>query len=232
MEFVLEGLIEAWRLVASGDAEVFHAVLVTFYVTFGATLLAAAAGFPYGVWLGLRRSRAATAQAFLLRYAMFLPTVIVGLGVYTLLSRRGILGSLDMLYTREAIIAGQFLLAFPVIGTFTAAAASTDASRLAYETARTLGASPVRAALTVMSESRLLLASAWLAAVARCYSELGVVATVGGNLRMRTRTLASTIQLELSKGEFASAIACGAILLTLALGFAVAGDVLGRGRRR
>ncbi len=231
MDFVLEGIAEGVRLVTSGDEEVLHAVFVTFYVTFASTGLGALVALPYGVWLGLRRPPLYGLQVFCLRYAMFIPTVIVGLGVYTLLSRRGFLGGLDLLYTREAVIAGEFLLAFPIIGTFAhAASASTDARR-AFETARTLGASVLRSSLTVMSEFRMLLLAAWLVAVARCYAELGVVSTVGGNLRLRTRTLSSTIQLELSKGEFATGVACGAILLTLAVAFAVTGDLLGRERK-
>jgi tungstate transport system permease protein len=230
--FLLEGIAEAFRMVTSGDAEILHAVYVTFHVTLGSTVLAAAVALPYGTWVGVRRPPWAALQVFCLRYAMFVPTVILGLIVYTLLSRRGFLGGLDLLYTKQAVIAGEFLLAFPILGTFAHAAASSDAGRRAYETARTLGASHRRAMWTVMSESRTLLLSAWLVAVARCYAELGIVSTVGGNLRLQTRTLSSTIQLELSRGDFARGVACGVILLLLAMTFAVAGDGLGRERRR
>lgn len=228
MEFVLDGVSEAFRLLVGGDPEVYHAILVTFWVTIAATVLAAAVALPYGTWLGLRRPRTYGLQVFLVRYAMFVPTVIVGLFVYTLLSRRGVLGSLDLLYTQTAVIAGECLLAFPILATFAHAGAANARGRRIFETARTLGASPLRAGLTVMSESRMVLLSAWMVAVARCYAELGIVTTVGGNLRLKTRTLSSTIQLQLSRGEFATGVACGMILLAVALGFAFAGDRFGK----
>ncbi len=232
MDFLVDGLAEAIRLVLSGDAEVFHAIWVTLYVTVASTVLAAAIALPYGIWLGIGRPRFAFAQIFCVRYAMFVPTVIIGLFVYGLFSRRGPLGGLDLLYTREAVIFGEFLLAFPILGTFAHVTASSERGRRIYETARTLGASPLRAMLTIISESRIVLLGAWLVAVARCYAELGIVSTVGGNLRLQTRTLSSTIQLELSKGNFAKGVACGVFLLTVAMTFAIAGDALARGRKQ
>jgi len=232
MDLLTDGFTQALRLLASGDPEVLHAVWVTFYVTIVATFAASLLALPYGTWLAIRRPRLHGLQLFGLRYAVFIPTVIVGLFVYSLLSRRGVLGGLDLLYTQEAVIVGEFLLAFPILGTFAHAAASSADGRRAFEAARTLGASPLRALITVMSESRAALLSAWLVAVARCYAELGVVTTVGGNLRLHTRTLSSTIQLELRRGDFAKGVACGIILLTVALTFAIGGDLLSRRRKR
>lgn len=232
MELITDGLSRALELLASGDPQVFHAVWVTFFVTLVSTCAASLVALPYGTWLALRRPPLHGVQLFTLRYAVFVPTVIVGLFVYSLLSRRGPLGGLDLLYTQRAVIAGEFLLAFPILGTFAYASAASAEGRRAWEAARTLGATPWRALLTVMSEGRMALLSAWLVAVARCYAELGVVTTVGGNLRMETRTLSSTIQLELRRGDFATAVACGMILLMVALGFAVGGDLLSRRRDR
>ena len=230
MDFLLDGLGEAASLLGGGDRDVLHAVWVTFVVTAASTLLAALVALPYGAWLGTRDGSAASAAAFALRYAMFVPTVILGLLVFSVLSRQGVFGGLDLLYSKTAIVAGEFLLAFPILGTFAHAAARSRDGRRAFETARTLGASPARAVLTVLSESRGVVLSAWLAAVARCYAELGIATTVGGNIRMQTRTLASTIQLELSRGDFARAVACGTVLMLLATVFAVAGDLARRGK--
>jgi len=229
--FLWEGVEEAWRLLVTGDAAVWHAVYVSVLCTTSAILLAALLALPYAAWLGCRRPRAAALQAFLLRLGMFVPTVVVGLLVYGLVSRRGPLGPLDVLYTKEAVVAGQVLLAFPVIGALTHAAAA-ELDPTAYETARTLGAGRFRALLTMLGEVRISVSAAVLAAFSRCFSELGVAVTVGGNLEMRTRTLASTVVLDLSRGRFGRALAPGFILILLALGIALLARRIDREKRR
>jgi tungstate transport system permease protein len=231
VDFFLDGLVEAGRLVARGDREVLHAVLVTLLCSTSATILAAAVAFPYGAWLGLRRPDGRGVQVFLMRVGMFTPTVVVGLIVYGLLSRRGVLGSLDLLYTRAAIVAGEFLLAFPLVVTLVHGAAAALPRRVA-ETARTLGAGRLRVLRTVLGEMRVALVAAFLAAFARCLSELGVVMLVGGNLRMETRTLSSTIALEIRRGEFGRGLAAGIVLLVLAVSAAMIAHRLGREARR
>lgn len=215
MGFLWEGVEEALRLIAQGDARVLHAVWVTLLCTVTAILLAALVAIPYGAWLGLYRPRAYGLQVFLLRVGMFVPTVVVGLLVFGLLSRQGPLGWLDSLYTKQAIVAGEFLLAFPILGTLTHAAVRNRRG-IPLETALTLGAGRWRALFTMLNEVRLPLVAAFLAAFARCFSELGVAIPVGGNLELHTRTLASTIVLDLSKGEFGKALAPGLILIALA----------------
>ena len=231
MDFLLDGLYEAGRLIGSGDAGILHAIQVTLICSLTAVTLAALVAFPLGAWLGIKRPDGSGQLVFLARIGMFTPTVVVGLFVFALISRRGPLGSLDALYTKGAIIAGEFLLALPLLVVLVhGASASLD--RRVHETARTLGAGRMRTITTVLGEIRVGLTAAWLAAFARCLSELGVVMTVGGNLEMRTRTLASTISLELSRGSFARGVACGIILLILAVGAAWAAHVIGRERRR
>jgi tungstate transport system permease protein len=230
VEFFLEGLFEAGRLLLGGDADTWHAVLVTLLCSTTAVTLAAALAFPYGGWLGLRRRDGRGLQVFLMRVGMFAPTVVVGLVVYGLLSRRGILGGLDLLYTRTAIVAGEFLLAFPLLATLAhGAAAALDP--VVAETARTLGAGRIRVIRTVLGEVRVGLVAAYLAGFARCLSELGVVLLVGGNLRMETRTLASTITLQVRRGEFATGLASGIVLLVLAVGASLLAHRLGRETR-
>ncbi len=230
MEFLLEGLLEAWRLVAVGDAHVLHAVWVTLMCTGLAVGLAAAVALPYGAWLGRTRPDGGGLQVFVMRVGMFVPTVVVGLLVYSLLSRRGLLGGLELLYTKGAIIGGEVLLVFPLIVTLThGAVASLDP--IVAETARTLGASSWRVNLTLMSEARTGLVAACLAACARCLSELGVALVAGGGLAMRTRTLSATITYELSRGNFSRGLASGIILLVLAVGVALLAHRLGREAR-
>lgn len=220
MEFLLDGFREAAALVARGDPAIFHAIYVTLFCSVTAVTMAAVVAIPYGIWLGFHRREGRGLQVFLMRVGMFTPTVVVGLLVYGLLSRRGLLGSLDLLYTKGAIVVGEFLLALPLMVVLTHGAAAAIDRRVP-ETARTFGANQLRTLLLVMGEMRTALVSAYLAGLARCFSELGVVMAVGGNFRLRTRTLSSTISLELQKGDFAMALACGIILLILACGAAL-----------
>lgn len=216
MNFLAEGLAEAARLLWSGDARTYHAVLVSLLCTTTAVGLAALLAVPYGAWLGLYRSTPLRRlQVFSLRVAMSVPTVVLGLLVFAFLSRRGLLGGLDLLYTRTAIIAGEFLLAFPLLGSLVYGATARLEPRVV-ETALTLGARRGQAMMKVLGEVRPALVAAMLAAFGRCVTELGIALTVGGNLPLHTRTLASTAQLELSRGRFAAAVAPGVLLLLLA----------------
>ena len=230
MDFFLEGIAEAFRLVLRGDSEVLHAVWVTVLCTTTAVTLAAAIAFPYGAWLGIHRRDGRGFQVFLMRVGMFTPTVVVGLIVYGLVSRQGILGGLSLLYTKGAIVLGEFLLAFPLIVALTHGATSA-LSRRVPETAKTLGAGRFRVLQAVLREVPVGLVAAYLAGFARCLSELGVVLLVGGNFKMETRTLASTITLEVRKGEFGRGLASGIILLVLAVGTAMLAHRLSREAR-
>lgn len=218
MGFLGDGVREAFRLIAGADPATFHALWVSLSCTLVAITLAGLLAIPYGAWLGLYRPRGHRFQYLLLRVGLALPTVVIGLLVYGLLSRRGLLGDLDLLYSRSAIILGEFFLALPLLGSLAHGATASLSSQVA-ETALTLGASRWRALIAVLGEVRASLAAAYLAAFGRCITELGIAITVGGNLSMRTRTLPSTIQLELSVGKFAAALAPGLLLLLIA-GFA------------
>ncbi|MEN8149101.1 MAG: ABC transporter permease [Planctomycetota bacterium] len=230
MDFFIEGVREAARLVLSGEPEVYHAVWVTILCTTTAVTLAALLAFPAGAWLGLHRRDGRGLLVFLVRVGMFTPTVVVGLVVYGLISRQGIFGGLGLLYTKTAIVIGEAILAFPLIVTLTHGAVSGLDHRVP-ETAKTLGAGRLRILHTVLGEVRVGLVAAYLAGFARCLSELGVVLLVGGNFRMETRTLASTITLEVRKGQFGKGLACGIILLVLAVTAAMLAHRLGREAR-
>lgn len=231
MDFLWGGVREAVRLLFSGDAATYHATWVSLLCTFTAITLASLVAVPYGAWLGLYRPRGVRAQVFLLRVGMSVPTVVIGLLVYAFLSRSGPLGGLDLLYTKAAIVLGLVLLAFPLLGTLAhGAAASLDAR--VKETALTLGASRLGALGKSLGETRVQVAAAYLAAFGRCFTELGIAITVGGNLKLRTRTLPSSIQLELNRGDFAAALAPGVLLLLLACGAAILTHRLSREARK
>ncbi len=231
MEFLWEGLVQAFRWLFGGDRQTLHAVYVSLFCTIISVTLAACLAVPYGAWLGLYRGRTRRAQVFVLRVGMALPTVVIGLLVYAFLSRRGLLGSMDLLYTKTAIIAGETLLAFPLLAALSHAA-TTDLPPEVAESSLTLGAGRFRTLLRSLGEVRAAMAAAYLLSFGRCLTELGIAITVGGNLAMRTRPLPSTGPLELSRGNFAEALAPGIILLFLACGaVAIAYRLVGEGRK-
>lgn len=230
MSFLWDGFRGAIELILSGDAETWNAAWVTLLCSITAVSLAAIIAVPYGAWLALFRPRGAQLQAQLLRVGMFVPTIFIGVMVFGLVTRRGPLGSLDLYATRTAIVMGEFLLAFPILGTF-AHGALAKRSRRAFETARTLGAGRLRTLVTLIGEVRVVIVAAYLMAAARCFSELGISVTVGGNVRWETRTLSSHAQLHVSQGDFASGLALGFILLVMAVGVALLAHFLSREER-
>jgi tungstate transport system permease protein len=220
VDLLLEGSRVAWRGIVSGDPDVYHPLLVSVVCTALSVGLAYAAAVPFGTWLALRKPPGYRPLVFLLRLGMFVPTVTIGVLVFMLLSRRGFLGGLDLLYTKSAVVLGLAVLAFPLLAAL-AHGAAADQDPVVVETARTLGAGRWRTLVTVLGESRSTLTAATLLATARCLTEVGIATTVGGSIRWRTRTLPSAVQLELSKGDFAAAFAPNLVLFVLAMGIAV-----------
>ena len=144
------------------------------------------------------------------------PTVLIGLLLYLLLSRQGPLGGFGLLFTQGGMILGQAVLGLPVIVAFALTTLERADPRLA-ETARVLGAGPVRLLLTVFRELRFGLMAAVVAGFGRVIAEVGSALMVGGNIEGVTRTMTTAIALETSKGEFAQGIALGIVLIALAL---------------
>jgi tungstate transport system permease protein len=163
-----------------------------------------------------RRAVASTAS-WLLHTLAALPTVVVGLTLYFAFSAAGPLGWMDLLYTRAAMVVGQFVLAFPILAAI-ALTAVRSLPREAHETALTLGLRRGRRMQLLLLEARPALVSAILIAFARIFTELGAAVILGGNIRGQTRTLTTVIALEYSKGDDARAIAMGLILVVVALG--------------
>lgn len=230
MEFLLESFRIAFDMIVTGDAGLLHALGVSLGCTLPAVIIAAAIAVPLGAWLGLYHPRARV-PVTLLRVGMSVPTVVIGLILYAFLSRQGLLGSLDLLYTRSAIIFGEILLAIPLLASLSHAIA-LSLEPVVTESALTLGATRRQALFRALGEERPAIAAALLAAFGRCVTELGIAITIGGNLAFETRTLPSTIQLELSRGDFGRALAPGLVLLVIAAVIAVATHFVSGERRR
>lgn len=197
-------------------SEVLSAAALSLGLSAAAVALAALAGVPLGAALGLSRARGRDAFLVAARVGMSLPTVVVGLVVYGLLSRRGPLGPLGLLYTPQAIVVGEVLLAFPLVVALGASAVGALDPRFR-DTARALHLGRGRTALLAVREARDGFAAALLVAFARCVTELGVALLVGGNLRGSTRTLTTAIALETSRGNFERGLALGLVLVAIAL---------------
>jgi tungstate transport system permease protein len=212
------------------DAEVWGAAQLSLALSAVAVFLAALPGIPIGAILGLSRRRTADALLVAARVGMATPTVIVGLLVYGLLSRRGPLGSWDLLYSPTAIIVGEVLLALPLVVALTASSVAGLDPRFR-ETVKLLRLKRARAAFLAVRDARDGVLAALLVAFARCVGELGVALLVGGNLRGSTRTLTTSIALETSRGEFERAVTLGLVLLVLALGVNAVVALLFRGAR-
>jgi tungstate transport system permease protein len=191
-------------------------VWTSLYTSSCSILIAALIGVPVGLWLGLNRFRGRQIVIALLNTLMAMPTVVVGLLLFGLLSRQGPLGPLGLLFTPLAMIAGQTVLATPIVANLVLSAV-TGADRRIINTALTLGATQLQAAIQLLREIRFGVMAAVIAGFGRVIAEVGVAMMLGGNIRNSTRTMTTAIALETSKGEFAFGLALGMLLLSVAL---------------
>jgi len=211
-----DSLLTAFELILGFDREVRMAVWTSLYTSSCSIAIAALLGVPIGLWLGLNRFRGRQLLIALLNTLMALPTVVVGLLLFGLLSRQGPLGPLGLLFTPLAMITGQTVLAAPIVANLVLAAV-TGADQRIINTALTLGASRLQATIQLLREIRFGVMAAVIAGFGRVIAEVGVAMMLGGNIRNSTRTMTTAIALETSKGEFAFGLALGIILLSVAL---------------
>ncbi|MCK0714725.1 ABC transporter permease [Chromohalobacter sarecensis] len=222
---------EALHLLISLDPALWEIIGVSFRVSLTAILVA----LPPALLIALLLARVAFPGRWfaisLVNTFMAVPTVVVGLVLFMLLSRSGPLGELRLLFTQRAMIIGQILLAMPVL---TAMLHSTLQSidQRAWETARQLGAGWWQSLWVLIREARFGVIAAVLAAFGRIIAEVGSAVMIGGNIEHFTRTITTAIALETLKGEFAQGLALGLVLLLLALVLNVLlGVMRGRGHQ-
>lgn len=215
MELFAETLREALRLLLDANRYVLEIVLLSLRVSGSALLLGVVIGLPIGVGVGLSRFRGRRIVVALIYTGFALPPVVVGLFVYMLLSRSGPAGQLDLLFTPAAMILAQAVLAAPYVAGISLAAVQAVPSDIRLQ-ARALGASRMRALVTHLAEARLGLVAAVVAGFGAVISEVGAVMMVGGNIAGETRVMTTAIVLETRRGNLATAMALGLILLVLA----------------
>lgn len=216
-----QSIIQALRLLASFDPELWGIVATSLRVSGAAALLSAALAVPLALLAARREYRAKRAVIGLLNSLMAVPAVVIGLLVYLLFSRSGPLGVWQLLYSPGAMVTAQSLLALPLM-TGLCVAALQGVPPLAAETMLTLGAGRLQVLWGTVREARFALTAAFIAGFARVLGETGMTMMVGGNIRGETRVMTTAIALETMKGNFELGIALGIVLLLVAIGVNVA----------
>ena len=206
----------AIALIGALDAKLLQIVLLSLQVSLSAVLFASVIGLPLGAAIAVGRFPGRQALTVVLNGLMGLPSVVVGLLVYLLLSRAGPLGEFGLLFTPGAMVVAQTVLTAPLIAALSRQIV-VDAWRELREQLRSLGASTPRAAATLLWDARISLFTAILAGFGRAAAEVGAVMIVGGNIDGVTRVMTTTIALETSKGDLPLALALGFILVGLIL---------------
>ena len=210
-----DGFREAFRLIATGDADLRAIALRTVVVSGTATLLAMLVGVPLGYALASGRFAGRTPLLAVVNTGMGMPPVVVGLVVWLMLVRSGPFGDLELIYTKRAMIIAQFIIATPLVIGFTVAAVQALPTELP-ELLSVLGAGRLRSLWLLAREAQLGLLAAVMAGFGAVVSEVGASMTVGGNLQDETRVLTTAIVTETSRGQNDRAIALGIVLLTMA----------------
>lgn len=215
MDVLFDGVAEALRLLLTGDEDTWAITALTLRVSLTATAVALLLGLPLGAAVALTRFPGRRILLAGANTGMGLPPVVVGLFVTVLLWRSGPLGAFGLLYTPTAMITAQAGIATPIVVALVAAALQQVDPDFRIQM-QALGATRLRSLAALLSEARLPLLAAAMAAFGAVVSEVGAAQMVGGNLAGETRVLTTAAVLATSRGRFALAIAFGLILLVIA----------------
>jgi tungstate transport system permease protein len=216
MSEILASFALAFRLLAGGDPELWRIVVLSLEVSLAGAVLGCALGLPLGAWVAVRDFPGRRLVIVGLNALLGLPSVVVGLVVYLLLSRAGPLGSLGLLFTPKAIVIAQTLLVAPVVAAM-ARQFVADAWVEYREQLTSLGVGPSRAVPTLLLDLRFSLLTVVLLGFGRAVSEVGAVMVVGGNIDGVTRVMTTAIALETSKGDLPLALGLGVVLMVVVL---------------
>jgi tungstate transport system permease protein len=210
----LEGAIQAFCLLLTGDGEAWAIALLSLQISCSATALSLLVGVPAGTALALTRFPGRGLVISLVNTGMGLPPVVVGLFVTILLWRNGALGALELLYTPSAMVLAQLVIAAPIVTGLTLAAVQQIPARFRLQLLA-LGASRAQMVWALLREARLPMLAALMAGFGGVISEVGASMMVGGNIKGSTRVLTTATVLETGKGNFDIAIALSLILLAI-----------------
>ena len=227
MNLFTDGFNEAIDLLTSGNESVYSAISVTVTVSSLSLMISLLIGPPLGFLLGYYQFPGKTIIRTIVDTFLALPTVVIGLIAYTMLSQVGPLGEYNLLFSQQAIIMGQIVLGLPIIIALTASQVEAVDKRL-YTSLKGLGANSYQILIGTLIEARFGLMTAAMTAYGRIITEVGISMMVGGNIEYHTRTITTAIALETGKGEFVTGIALGLVLFAVALMVNIALSVLKR----
>ncbi len=208
--------ITSLQLLTQLDPVLWSIVGRSLWVSVLATVLACSFGLVLGAWLGVSRFAGRDALLTVLNTMLALPSVVVGLLIYLLLSRTGPLGHLGWLFSLKAMVMAQAVLVLPVVTALTRQCVE-DAERSHGEQLQSLGAQPWLRSVLLAWDERYALLTVLIAAFGRAISEVGAVMVVGGNIEGFTRVMTTAIALETSKGDLPLALALGFVLMSVVL---------------
>lgn len=227
MDYILQGILQAIKLLFSGDPETYSAVGATVKASSLSMAASLVLGVPLGFAIGHLRFPGRRQIRLAVDTMLALPTVFIGLMVYALISRQGPLGEMNLLFTIPGIAMGQTILALPVVIALSAAAIESMDANLR-TTLVSLGANRRQLLFTSLWEVRHGILVAGLTAYGRVMTEVGISMMVGGNIKWHTRTITTAIALETGKGMFATGIALGLVLLLIAFAVTLPASMLRR----
>jgi tungstate transport system permease protein len=213
---LIDATLRAFVLLFTGDPGLWRIIWVSLSTSMAGLILATPPAILLGYLVGMNAFRGRRIVIWLAQASLSLPTVLVGLLLYLMLSNHGPLGALQWLFSQRGIVLGQCVMALPVLLAFTLAAVQAIDPRYA-ETALSLGARRHEVMARVLYEARFGVMAAVLSGFGRVISEVGCALMVGGNIEGETRTITTAIALETSKGDFSQGIALGIVLVAIAL---------------
>jgi tungstate transport system permease protein len=214
VEFLWDGLRQAWHLIITGDPYLRQVTWVTLKVAFFSTTVALVIGVPLGLVLGLGRFRGRGLALVLVNVGFVMPPVLIGLVLYLLMFPAAPLGRLHLIYTLHGVYLAQTVLAFPIVVALTSAAVQAVPVGLLAQ-ARAFGAGTIQVGGLALREARIGVLTAAIATVGSALSEVGAIVLVGGNIQGRDETLASAALAQVAGANYAEAVAIGIILLGL-----------------
>jgi tungstate transport system permease protein len=216
MDDIAQGVMQAVNLIVTLNPDVMQIALLSLYISLSATIIAALIAIPIGGLIHFHEFYGKRVLIVIIQTLYSVPTVVVGLLLYLLISRSGPLGFLGLLFTPEGMILGQTVLIIPIMaGLVISALSGVDKS--ISDTLIALGATGFQKILQILIEARFAILSAVVLGFGRAIAEVGVAMMIGGNIRENTRVLTTAITLETGMGEFGLSIALGIILLAIAL---------------
>lgn len=216
MSEIVDGVTQALNLIITLNPDLVQIALLSVYISLSATLLAAIITIPVGGYIHFHEFRGKRVLLTIIQTLYSVPTVVIGLLIYLMISRSGPFGFMGLLFTPEGMILGQTVLIIPIM-TGLVITALGGVEHNIRDTLLSLGATGFQSMWEIVKEARYAILSAIILGFGRAISEVGVAMMIGGNIRGETRVLTTTIALETGMGDFPLSIALGIILLSIAL---------------